>query len=103
MSARPVPIVQHTSFIPITGQTHRYGESTELGVNIWIIILTAIIFYGVLSWYNFFLALYSWFIGSNPNNIDNPDEENFNTVILTLGFAIFWTVVAILAYYFFQK
>ena len=68
--------------------------------NVWIILLTAILFFTVLAWFNFVLAFYGTLVSStrtkrNTNNQPTHTDETLST----LGFAIVWTVVAIVMYY----
>ena len=94
--------IHQDSIYPITGITHEDASSNNTipDINVWIIIITAVIFYAVLSWYNFFLASYNYITGNNPDKIENLDQENLKIVGLTFGFAIFWTIVAIGLYTF---
>ena len=68
--------------------THK-GEIPS--VNIFIVILTALIFFTVLSWFNFALAFYGTLTSTDPDHVDIT-MNNF-------GFAIMWTVVTIAIYY----
>ena len=90
------PVVHHASFYPIIGTTHEEAHGPD--INIWIIIITAVIFYAVLSWYNFFLATYNYMVRNNSENKDDPDPDNLKTMGLTFGFAVFWTLIAIFLY-----
>ena len=58
--------------------------------NMYKTILTAILFFAVLSWFNFALALYTTFTTTDP---EHKDET-----IPTLGFALIWSIFAIIAY-----
>ena len=91
--------VHHLSFYPIIGNNNpeKVGGTD---INIWIIILTAIIFYAVLSWYNFFLALYNYMICRNSES--ERCQNNSNDVGYSFGVAIIWTTIAIVIYMIFR-
>ena len=86
MSLSPVHLPVHTFTSTMTD--HR-GNIPNF--NYYIIILTAIIFFTVLAWFNFALAFYGTIISSES---DNKDET-----LTTLGFAVMWTIIAIAIYY----
>lgn len=70
--------------------------------NVWLVLLTAIFFFLVLSWYNFFLSAY-YYVTDNTAFL-SPDTECKqytlrNQMIGTFFFALFWTFVAVLIYY----
>ena len=60
-------------------------------INIFIVLLTALIFFSVLSWFNFALAVYGTLTSTDPNHVD--------TTMNSLGFAIIWTIITISIYY----
>ena len=74
-------------------------------VNVFIVLLTALIFFSVLSWFNFVLAFYETITkynsnsNNNFNNKNNNNSNNKNNTLHTLGFAIIWTLITISIYY----
>jgi hypothetical protein len=70
--------------------------------NVWIVILTAVFFFLVLSIYNFFIAIYNYIIGNNPNNIKNYNKINYFNVFATFGFMLIWFIIAISLYLLFN-
>lgn len=58
--------------------------------NIYIIIITALIFFTVLSWFNFVLAWYGTLITTDPEHKDQT--------LVTFGYAIIWTIITIIIY-----
>ena len=62
-----------------------------IGINIYIILLTAILFFSVLAWFNFALALYGTLTTTDSNHVD--------TTLQNLGFAIMWTIIVVAIYY----
>lgn len=63
----------------------------SVSVNIYIILLTALIFFAVLSWFNFALAVYETLTSSDPDHEDSS--------ISALGFAVIWSIITICIYY----
>jgi ABC-type Fe3+ transport system permease subunit len=64
--------------------------------NIWPVILTAALFFTVLSWYNALFALYEYYFKGQT------DEENTrlrNNLWTTLVIAFIWTIIAICLYF----
>ena len=86
-SLSPVHFPQHT--FTSTLMNHKTHHSA--GFNVWIVLLTAIFFFTVLAWFNFVLAFYATVTTTDPNHKDQT--------MSTLGFAILWTLIAILMYY----
>ena len=86
MSLAPVHLPVHTFTSTMTD--HR-GKIPHF--NYYIILLTAILFFTVLAWFNFALAFYGTIITTDP---EHKDET-----ISTLGFAVLWTMIAITIYY----
>ena len=95
------PVIHHASFYPIIGTTSEEAHGPD--INVWIIVITALIFYSVLSWYNFFLATYNYMVRNNSENKENPDPDNLRIMGLTFGFAFFWTLLAIGLYILFRN
>lgn len=78
---------------PFTSTVHEYHSI----FNAWIVVLTAIFFFIILSWYNVGLILYSRFV---RDNLDDKEAESLNReILITTGYAIFWTLIGILVYY----
>lgn len=67
-------------------------KTNENKFNYWIIIMTGITFFGVLSWYNFFLVLFNYICGTST--ISNQKEQ----LISTLGYAALWTFFVVIFY-----
>ena len=86
MSLSPVHLPVHTF---TSTMTDHKGQIPSF--NYYIIILTAILFFTVLAWFNFVLAFYGTIISTDP---DHKDET-----LTTLGFAVLWTIIAIAIYY----
>ena len=89
MSLASVHLPVHTFTSTMTD--HRGKIPSHPNFNYYIIILTAILFFTVLAWFNFALAFYGTIISTDP---DHKDET-----ISTLGFAVFWTLIAVAIYY----
>lgn len=98
MSTVPVrPISVFGTNQPFTSTVHEYRSL----FNVWIVILTAIFFFMVLSWYNVGLVLYSRFV---QDDVNDTEKKSLNREILTtVGYAIFWTLIGILIYYIFNR
>ena len=62
--------------------------------NVWLVVLTAIFFFLILSWYNFAFAIYNFYI--NPNDTDR--EVLKNEILTSTGFLAVWTLVAVFVY-----
>ena len=78
-------------------------------VNIWIIMITAIFFFIILSWYNVGIEVFNFIFFQNQNS--NEIVENFlgesetidtNTqnLISSIGFALLWTVISFMIYFY---
>lgn len=79
---------------PFHSHFHQPFTSTLTpGFNVWPVILTATLFFTVLSWYNTFLAVYEYYF-QYPHK---PDVLYNNLLTLTF-FAIAWTVITVLLY-----
>jgi hypothetical protein len=70
--------------------------------NVWLVILIAIFFFLILSWYNVMLAIYNYLIGNNPNQVEDFDKINKFMIYATIGYAVLWTIIAIGIYYLFD-
>lgn len=86
MSLAPVHLPVHTF---TSTMTDHKGQIPSF--NYYIIILTAILFFTVLAWFNFVLAFYGTIISTDS---DHKDET-----LTTLGFAVLWTIIAVAIYY----
>lgn len=86
MSLNPVNFPQH-----IFTSTMPYSKKRENGINVFIVIMTAILFFTVLAWFNFALAFYGALTTTDP---DHKDET-----LTTLGFALMWTFIGISIYF----
>lgn len=78
-----------------------HKKHTERGqFNYWIIIMTGAIFFAVLSWYNFCLVLYNYWLGiPSPLAHETPNQE-----LLASGtFALIWSTIVILIYLLFSS
>lgn len=86
-------------------------EGQARGFNIYEIVVTAVVFFIVLVWYNVALAIYNYFLGTPPSgsdipkiNLDDQDGGNIyyndtsSTVLDTIGYAVFWTLLAAAIY-----
>lgn len=62
-----------------------------LGFNVYIVLMTALVFFSILAWFNFVLAWYGTWISTDPDHVDQT--------LSTLGFALIWTGISILLYY----
>jgi len=79
---------------PFTSTVHDYHSI----FNVWIVILTAIFFFVVLSWYNVFLSLWSK-IARQRELTDKELQDLNGEILVTFIYAIFWTLLGILVYY----
>lgn len=85
------------------GHGHQFTSTlTNPTIGIALIIVTAVFFFIVLTWYNVFLALYNYIVNTppplteaNPRDSNHYYEENKRTFLRTLGFAIAWTLLAV--------
>jgi hypothetical protein len=73
--------------------------NSQSSFNLWIVIITAVIFYAVLSWYNFISTAYNYVIDFEENLIEITKDQ----VIANFGFAIFWSFIAFLLYKYFNS
>jgi heme/copper-type cytochrome/quinol oxidase subunit 2 len=90
MSLAPI----HAPHIFTSTMTDHEGNPSQHGgpgVNIYIIILTAILFFAVLGWFNFALAFYGTMTTTDP---DHHDET-----LSTFGFAVLWSLITVAIYY----
>jgi len=79
---------------PFTSTVHDYHSI----FNVWIVILTAIFFFVVLSWYNVFLSLWSK-IARQRDLTDKELQDLNGEILVTFIYAVFWTLLGILVYY----
>ncbi len=64
--------------------------------SLWVIIITAVLFFAILAWYDFASAVYTQgFIKSSSDEF----KETRNRSKLNFGFAILWTAFAVSFYY----
>jgi len=75
-----------------TNSTNRQQHTSPF--NLWLVIMTAIIFFAILAWYNFSLAVYRYMIGSTPES----GISNGNDILSSFGFAFMWTVIVVISY-----
>lgn len=73
--------------------------------NLWLVILTAMFFFTILSWYNFLSSLY-YYLSNNTSYLSGEDlsqhekiEKLRNQMVGTLIFALIWTVITLLSYW----
>lgn len=78
---------------PFTSTLHDAHKKFN-GFNIWPIILTAVLFFLVLSWYNFVLTLFEYYTDQN-----NEDKVLRDNLFSALGFALIFTLLALLIYF----
>lgn len=92
MSIAPITTPLHTPLHTFTStMTDTTNNKPHLpGFNYYVVILTAVIFFTVLSWFNFVLAWYGTVTSDDPNHKDNT--------VNTLGFAVLWTLIAVSIY-----
>lgn len=79
---------------------HPIATSSSMNINVWIIVITAIIFYVILSWYNALLFTYYYATGYNPNKVKDINKTNRIIMLTSIGYAIIWTVISVCVYYF---
>lgn len=53
--------------------------------NVWVVIVTAVVFFIILSWYNALLSVYNYAIGYNPNEVCDYNRRNRETMMATIG------------------
>jgi len=75
---------------PFTSTVHDYHSI----FNVWIVILTAIFFFVVLSWYNVFLSLWSK-IARQRDLTDKELQDLNGEILVTFIYAVFWTLLGI--------
>ena len=85
----PFPSFYHTPFTS-------HLKSEEPVFNVWPIILTATLFFTVLSWYNALFALYEVYFKGGTHEEETRLKNNLWT---TLVIAVIWTVIAICLYF----
>ena len=84
-------------------------------VNIWIILITGIFFFIVFSWYKVSVELFDYIFSGqissddsiNTNDIpfvedsdgNKPVDKKLQTIILSIGFASLWIVIAFMIYF----
>ena len=93
---QPTAFPQHTVFTSTLHETNNRPD-TIAGFSVWIVILTAVFFFLVLSWYNFLLALYNYLITDIPRS-ESPEranDSNFKGMVSSFGFALIWTLISI--------
>lgn len=72
-----------------------YDRKThENKFNYWIVIMTGMTFFGILSWYNFFLVLFNYILGTTSISGQNTKQQ----LITTFGYAMLWTIFVIIFY-----
>jgi heme/copper-type cytochrome/quinol oxidase subunit 2 len=81
----PVPFSQH----PFTSTLSH--DINLPSFNYYLVIMTALVFFTVLAWFNFVLALY--------NTIINTDAEIKDNTLINLGFAVLWTFIVVYIYF----
>jgi ABC-type sugar transport system permease subunit len=94
----------HTSNIPSHTQafTSTYNHSL---FNIWLVLLTALFFFTVLSWYNFVLSLYYYlthntsYLTSEGLNQCEKLEKLRKQTLGSLVFALIWSGIALFIYW----
>lgn len=89
----------HHNIFTSTLHEHEHEKRGPSLFNMWLVIITAMFFFTILSWYNFLLALFN--VYSNPNESDS--ELLKNEVLATLVFAFLWTLLVIIAYLTFES
>lgn len=65
-------------------------------ISVWIIIVTAMFFFLVLSIYNFFVALYNYMFNYGEDKTNN----NLNILLSSLGILFLWLGLTLLVYLF---
>lgn len=92
MSA-PIPL-QHVSF---TSTLHKHKKHQQgYHFNVWPILLTAVLFFLILSIYNFALALFNYYFTNKKHHRKDLRGEVYST----LGFLLLWALVALFSYLF---
>ena len=92
----PLHTPQHQFTSTLNGKYHHSG------FNIYIVIITALIFFLILTFYNFVLAVYNYYTGYNPDGVKNVDARNFRIVLQTLGFLLVWLAITAVIYAIFK-
>ncbi len=69
---------------------------TKVSFNYYIIILTAFVFFLILSFYTFFLSIFGYFIFDTQGN--NNKNNNTDLMIGTFVFFLSWLFITILLY-----
>jgi uncharacterized membrane protein len=89
------------STAPFHFQTHPFSSTIHKDVhkspvNLWLVMVTAIFFFLILSVYNLALAIYNYTF----NFREREKYELKNEVLATLGFVLFWGSIAVVFYLF---
>jgi hypothetical protein len=66
--------------------------------NVWIAILTAIIFFLIWAIYTFLQSVYDFIIGANSTCVRNYEELNYFNVIASFGYMLLWIIITIVTY-----
>ena len=77
---------------PFTSTLHEH--SLKSSINLWIVIITALFFFLVLSWYNFSIAAYNYYF----EIVDKDRKMLSANLFSTLGFAVLWSILSVLLY-----
>lgn len=82
----PSHFTQHAFTSTIDHKNHH-----NLSFNLYPVLMTALFFFAVLSWFNFVLAWYETLTSTDSNHKDQT--------ISSLGFALIWTGVVVAIYF----
>lgn len=88
----PIP-VHLPPYLP-DKQKHRYQPRFD----IWVVILTGVAFFTVLTWYTFLLQFYRYVIGYNSDSPKATRRILRRNAIAAFGFAVIWTTVLVAMY-----
>ena len=80
--------------IPKTFTSTLEDPSKKTPFNYWLIFMTAVIFFTVLSFYTFLLSLFGYFV----RNDDDNDKDNRRGVLSLLAFFLVWLAFLIIIY-----
>lgn len=95
MSTQPIQF-HHTAFTSNYNDKPYYHHSL---FNIALVILTAVFFFLVLSWYNFLLSLYNYYLNPSGDPKNTPRKLK-REMLGSLGFAFIWLLLAIALYWY---
>ena len=72
-------------------------------IDVSTLVITALLFFVILAWYTFFVHLYRYLIGYNPDHPDEDLEVIKKSALASLGYALLWTGLTLVIYLCFRS